>query len=234
MVELKSSHQGKTSFMEHSLKKISQPISLMETAVGNIREAIISGQLPLGSKLSEQRLADTLGISRSPVRDALAALQSEGLVKISPKRGSFVFTPDLKEVDDLCEHRCILEVASVRRAISENKAQLVKNMSDALAKMQAAIQKADTNSYTKADMAFHNALIQSGGNHSIASSYQRTIGPLMALRAHLFATMDSTISRSMEEHVALLSACKKEDIHAIETIIEEHSRHLVEAYRSSL
>ena len=76
--------------MEHSLKKISQPISLMETAVGNIREAIISGQLPLGSKLSEQRLADTLGISRSPVRDALAALQSEGLVKISPKRGSFV------------------------------------------------------------------------------------------------------------------------------------------------
>lgn len=220
--------------MEHSLKKISQPISLMETAVESIRDAIISGQLPLGSKLSEQRLADTLGVSRSPVRDALASLQSEGLVKISPKRGSFVFTPDLKEVDDLCEHRCILEVASVGRAISENKASLIKGMSDAVTKMQAAIQKEDSNSYTKADMSFHNTMIQCGGNRSIAASYQRTIGPLMALRAHLFTTMNSTIQRSMDEHQLLLEACESENLQAIKTIIEEHSRHLVEAYRVSL
>ena len=220
--------------MEHSLKKISQPISLMETAVASIRDAIISGQLPLGSKLSEQRLADTLGVSRSPVRDALAALQSEGLVKISPKRGSFVFTPDLKEVDDLCEHRCVLEIASVSRAISENKVSLIKGMSDAVTKMQTAIQKEETNSYTKADMSFHNTMIRYGGNRSIATSYQRTIGPLMALRAHLFATMNSTIQRSMDEHQVLLDACENEDLEAVKAIIEEHSRHLVEAYRVSL
>ena len=216
--------------MEHSLKKISPPASLMETAVESIRAAIISGQLPLGSKLSEQRLADTFGISRSPVRDALAALQSEGLVNISPKRGSFVFTPDLKEVDDLCEHRSILEIASVRRALTENKAPLIKGMSAAVSKMQVAITKANTDGYTKADMAFHNTLIQCGGNRSIAATYQRTIGPLMALRAHLFSAQDNTIDRSMAEHSALLTACENEDMPAVEAIIEEHSRHLVEAF----
>lgn len=220
--------------MEHSLKKISPPVSLMETAVESIREAIVSGQLPLGSKLSEQRLADVLGISRSPARDALAALQSEGLVKISPKRGSFVFTPDLKEVDDLCEHRCILEVASIRRALTANKDALIKGMSDAIAKMQTAISNEDVNAYTKADMAFHNVLIQCGENRSIAASYQRTIGPLMALRANLFTSVNSTIFQSMNEHVTLLDACKDENIQAIEAIVEEHSRHLVEAYRHSI
>ena len=220
--------------MEHSLKKITPPVSLMETAVDNIREAILSGQLPLGSKLSEQRLADVLGISRSPVRDALAALQSEGLVKISPKRGSFVFTPDLKEIDDLCEHRCILEIASVSRAIADNKATLIKEMSDAITNMQAAIQKEDINGYTSADMNFHNSMIRCGGNQSIAASYQRTIGPLVALRAHLFATMNNVIFRSMDEHITLLDACKSENLKKVSSVIEEHAQHLVEAYRNSL
>lgn len=206
----------------------------METSIESIRDAIISGQLPLGSKLSEQRLADTLGVSRSPVRDALAALQSEGLVIVSPKRGSFVFTPDLKEVDDLCEHRCILEVASVCRALSENKELLIKEMSGAVAKMRTAIKSEDPSSYTKADMSFHNTMIQCGGNRSIAASYRRTIGPLMALRAHLFTVMNSTIYRSMEEHTALLDACEKEKLAVVKTTIEQHARHLVDAYRSSL
>lgn len=220
--------------MEHRLKKISQPVSLMESAVESIREVIVSGQLPLGSKLSEQRLADTLGVSRSPVRDALAALQSEGLVIISPKRGSFVFTPDLKEVDDLCEHRGILEIASVLRAISKNKEPLIKGMSDAVNKMQNAINNEETENYTKADMMFHNTMIQCGGNRSIAESYKRTIGPLMALRAHLFLSMNNTIYRSMDEHVKLLKACEDENTQAVKSTIEEHTLHLGESYRASL
>lgn len=220
--------------MNHSFEKIKQPLSLMEAAVQSIRGAIISGKLPLGGKLSEQRLADVLGISRSPARDALAVLQSEGLVNIFPKRGSFVFTPNLKEVDDLCEHRSILEIASIRRAIINNKQSLIKGMSDSIKNMRAGIENDDVETYTKADMAFHNILIQCGGNQSITTSYLRTIGPLMALRTHLFTVMSSSIERSMEEHIQLLEACENEDVQLIEGIIKEHSQHLVEAYKASL
>jgi len=155
---------------------------MTEEAVDRIRDAIISGELALGSKLSEQRLADMLGISRSPVREAFAALQSEGLVKVFPKRGSFVFTPDLRDVDDLCEHRSVLEIASLRRAVFSNKGVLVDALSKPMKTMEIADKNGDALGFTKGDIAFHNAIITCGGNRSIGSSYRRTISPLMALR----------------------------------------------------
>ncbi|MCY0093729.1 GntR family transcriptional regulator [Hoeflea ulvae] len=216
------------------MKRIEQPISLMEVTVDRIRDAIIAGELPLGCKLSEQRLADMLGISRSPVRDALAALQMEGLVTISPKRGSFVFTPDLKAVDEICEHRCILEKASVRKAIACNHAALLKSMSAACKKMAEAADRGDALSYTRGDIDFHNSIIMSGGNHSIASSYKRTIGPLMALRTHLFTIMNENLERSMKEHLALLEICRVKNVEEAERMIDVHAAHLGEAYRTAL
>ncbi|MCO6409454.1 GntR family transcriptional regulator [Hoeflea alexandrii] len=220
--------------MSNSLKPIEQPVSLMEVTVDRIRDAIISGDLPLGCKLSEQRLADMLGISRSPVRDALAALQVEGLVTISPKRGSFVFTPDLKAVDEISEHRCILEKASIRKAIATNHPALLKRLADACGKMTEASRLEDALKYTKGDIDFHNSIIISGGNHSIASSYKRTIGPLMALRTHLFTIMNETLDRSMGEHLAVLEACRSKDVTGAEKLIDVHATHLVDAYRRAL
>jgi len=205
----------------------------MEVAVDRLRDAIIAGDLALGQKLSEQRLADTLGISRSPVRDALAALQAEGLVNIVPKRGSFVFTPDDKEVDDICEHRCILEKAAIRKAIGSSHRALINGLSKAIDKMDAAAQKDDAFQFIKGDMEFHNAIIDNGGNRSIVATYKRTISPLMALRTHLFTIMNATVERSTEEHLAILTACRDKDIEAAERIIEIHAGHLLEAYRQA-
>ena len=220
--------------MSNSLKRIDPPFSLMEVTVDRIRDAIIGGELPLGCKLSEQRLADMLGISRSPVRDALAALQVEGLVMVSPKRGSFVFTPDLKAVDEISEHRCILEKASVRKAIANDRPALLKRLTDACEKMAEASRLDDALKYTKGDIDFHNSIIICGGNHSIASSYKRTIGPLMALRTHLFTIMNETMDRSMGEHLAVLEACRSKNVEEAEKLIDVHATHLVDAYRTAL
>ena len=220
--------------MSSSLKRIEPPVSLMEVTVDRIRDAIIAGELPLGCKLSEQRLADMLGISRSPVRDALAALQVEGLVTISPKRGSFVFTPDLKMVDEINEHRCILEKASIRKAIAENHAALLKSMGAACTRMTEAVARRDPLEYTRGDMDFHNSIILAGGNRSIASSYKRTIGPLMALRTHLFTIMNENLGRSMSEHMSMLEACRAKNAEEAERLVGVHAAHLVDAYRLAL
>lgn len=220
--------------MSNALTPIDPPFSLMQVTIDRIRDAIIAGALPLGCKLSEQRLADQLGVSRSPVRDALAALQREGLVTVSPKRGSFVFTPDLRSVDEINEHRCILEKASIRKAIASNHAALLESLSAACARMSRAAGENDPLQYTKGDMDFHNSIILSGGNHSIASSYQRTIGPLMALRTHLFMIMNENLARSMGEHLAVLEACRAKDAGEAERLIDIHAAHLVDAYRLAL
>lgn len=220
--------------MAKKLTRIEPRASLMEVTTNRIRDAIISGDLALGAKLSEQRLADMLGVSRSPVSNALTALQSEGLVNISPKRGSFVFTPDLEEVDDICEHRCVLETASLRKAIAHNQEALIEGLSKAIAKMKSAAKKGDAHRYTSGDIEFHNTIIKCGGNRSIESAYRRTISPLMALRTHLFTILNATVDTSMDEHLALLEACQNGNLKQAEKIIEEHSSHLVEAYREAL
>lgn len=216
------------------MKPIEPPKSLMEATADQIREAIVSGELPLGSKLSEQRLADIFGVSRSPVRDALAALQTEGLVNISAKRGSFVFTPDLKDVDDLCEYRAVLEAAALRMAIARNPEALVSGLSKSVAEMQAALEKHDVRRYTRGDLQFHKAIIETCGNRSVAQAYERTISPVMALRTHLFTIMNATLDRSMEEHAGLVGACRAGDADEAVRLLEEHVSHLVDAFRTAL
>ena len=207
--------------------------SLMELTAERIRDAIILGELPLSSKLSEQKLADKLEISRSPVREALALLQIEGLVRVRPKRGSFVFTPDEKTVSDLCDHRAILEAACLRFAIQRNPKELVHGLRQGFDQMQNAITHNDSAEYSAGDMRFHRAIIENSDNGSIAKVYETTIGPLMALRTHLFTTMNAHLDSSMAEHAELLEACEKRDVSRAQTIATEHVQHLGEHYRAA-
>lgn len=216
------------------MEPINHPKSLMEVTAEQIRSAIISGELPLGSKLSEQRLADTLGVSRSPVRDALAALQAEGLVNISPKRGSFVFTPDLRDVDELCEHRAVLETAALRMGLARNFDSLVERLEKAVEMMQTALETSDTQGYSTGDLRFHKAIIEGCDNRSIVKAYNHTISPVKALRTHLFTIMDESGDRSMSEHIAILEACHAEDADLAASRLEEHISHLTEAFRFKL
>src|SRR5712691_6146739 len=81
-----------------------------------IREAILDGRLQPGERLKEERLARELGISRTPVREALLILQGEGLVEASPNRGATVRTHDADDLDDLYQLRALLEGFATRRA----------------------------------------------------------------------------------------------------------------------
>ncbi|MDQ2095571.1 GntR family transcriptional regulator [Rhodalgimonas zhirmunskyi] len=216
------------------MQPIDHPKSLMEVTAEQIRCAIVSGELPLGSKLSEQRLADALGVSRSPVRDALAALQSEGLVRISPKRGTFVFTPDLRVVDELCEHRTILETAALHLGIERNHAKLLRDLENSGAAMERALAAKDAHGYTMGDHQFHNAIILGAENRSLAKSYNLTISPLKALRTHLFTIMSENTDRSMKEHLAVINAVRAKDVELAVSQLADHIGHLAEAFRTKL
>ena len=214
-----------------TVKPIAPPKSLMELTADRIRDAIIDGEFGLGSKVSEQKLADTLGISRSPVREALALLQIEGLVRVLPKRGTFIFLPDEKSVKDLCEHRAILECACLELAITRNHGALVRGLQNGIEMMQRAIDRSSAVDFSAGDLRFHRAIVDASDNKSIAKIYTSTIGPLMALRTHLFTTMTALQGRSMQEHTALLNACEKNDLSGAQAVLTEHVFHLHEAFR---
>ncbi|SFR13330.1 GntR family transcriptional regulator [Poseidonocella sedimentorum] len=202
--------------------------SVAELTADRIREAIILGEYPLGTKLSEQKLADQYEVSRSPVREALVLLQTEGLVKVFPKSGSFIFSPDEQMTRDLCEHREILETASLALAISQNHQRLMDGMQDGMDQMLNAIRVGDTKQYSRGDLKFHRAIISGSNNHSMIKSYETTIGPLMALRTHLFRVRGIHLDRSMEEHAELIDACAEKDVSRAQIISIKHINHLSE------
>lgn len=216
------------------LQPVEHPKSLMEVTAEKIRYAIVSGELPLGSKLSEQRLADVLGVSRSPIRDALASLQSEGLVMIAPKRGTFVFTPDLDVVNELCEHRTILETAALRLGVKRNHATLMQQLKKYCATMQSALDADDPHAYTLADHQFHDAIIEAAQNRTLSKSYNLTISPLKALRTHLFTIMSENTDRSLAEHHAIVDAAQVEDVDRAVNHLSEHIGHLTDAFETKL
>lgn len=205
--------------------------SVTELVAERIREAIILGSFPLGTKLSEQKLADQLQVSRSPVREALVLLQIEGLVQIYPKRGSFVISPGVQMTQDLCEHRIILETACLELAIERNRQGLLDGMRAGINEMEKAIAASDTKRYSLGDLKFHRAIIANSNNTSMIKVYETTIGTLMALRTHLFTITGIQLDRSMKQHFGILDACVNLDIVKAQEISTKHINHLAEHVR---
>ncbi|WP_323035046.1 FCD domain-containing protein [Pararhodobacter sp.] len=84
--------------------------------------------------------------------------------------------------------------------------------------------------YTRADMVFHNAIIESGGNRSIGRVYPHTIGPPMALRTTLFTALNALLGRSMDKHTRLIEACRDRGADRAAAIAREHIFHLIEDF----
>ena len=98
--------------------QIERPDSLSKIAEDHVRQGIVRGTFQLGESLQESKLSSTLGMSKTPIREALAALNLQGLVQIIPQRGAFVFSLSEQDVVQLCRFRLILETSAIDLALA--------------------------------------------------------------------------------------------------------------------
>ena len=137
--------------MVQAVKQITRPKSLFEMAAQYIRQAISKGQLKLGQRISENDLASSLGISKTPVREALAKLKMEGLVHVFPQKGTFVFTLTEKEVVDICELRYTLESTALAFAFDRNRELFIAAEKETVNGMRSARIVNDEDRYLELD-----------------------------------------------------------------------------------
>ena len=116
---------------------LERPKSLRELALEYLRNRIVDGTFQMGQVLSERKISEELGVSKSPVREALAQLRDEGLVDIEPQKGARVFTLSEEEVIQICDFRQAIESASFEFALQRDPARLAKNMDRVVQKMVA-------------------------------------------------------------------------------------------------
>ncbi len=182
---------------------------LVEEVLQRMRRSIVQGDWELGEKISEARVAASLGTSKTPVREALVQLKREGLVEIRPQAGTYVFTLAPGELNQICEVRWILESAALRRAFEvDAHAELAARLNGVLEEMRVAWAGGDVRSYLHLDGALHEAICASCGNPYIAQSYALIAGKVAALRTHL-GTDRHHMQKSFAEHARLVELVER-------------------------
>jgi len=197
-------------------------VSLTQEACERLRDAIVSGKLEFGERLSEEQIARALGMSKAPVRAAFTDLRDMGLVSIVPQAGTYVFTPTPKEVEEMSHFRAMLEREALESALARDPDALVQGLSAAILQMQQAIDKQDFTLYSRADSAYHRMILQHAGNRYLEKAYDLTATALEALRAHLQSGEGDFWQRSFAEHTQMRDLMAQRKFDEVHALLKEH------------
>jgi len=201
--------------------KLARPKSLKEMVVDELRERIIDNRLKLGASLSENMLAADLGLSKTPVREALQQLQLEGLVEIMAQKGTFVIRIEAEDVVQISELRRLLELAAIELAVERNHETLIQTMGQIVEGMQQAYDVKDMSAYQKLDGQFHQAFIDLSGNKYLRDAYSQIAARTQALRSRL-SELSELNSRSIVQHHKVFEAARAKDMPALLRELELH------------
>jgi len=191
-------------------------------ATDALRSLIFSGALPPGSDHLEAELAERLGISRTPVREALMRLEDQGLVMLRPRRGARIVGLSAKDMNDIYEVLTAIESAAAARAAARSldPADLAP-MRRAIADMDNALASGDLETWAEADDAFHQGLLAASGNDRFAETAARYSDQVRRARM-VTLRLRPPPARSNEDHRAVLDAIERGDSDSARALHRAH------------
>ncbi|MBX3596537.1 MAG: GntR family transcriptional regulator [Rhizobiaceae bacterium] len=195
--------------------------SSAEVVADRLREAIVLGDLRMGSVLSESELGDRLGVSRTPVREAFRQLSQEGLIEITPYRGASVFSLSDNELVQVIDFRELIECKALDMAMRENAEVLTKAMSAVIDRMSEAVKAGDVRSYLAEDAEFHLTIVRSAGNAYLLGANNLIASKMAAIRTVLGGDRDM-FSGSWKTHKEIFALIKKHDIEGANARLRKH------------
>jgi phosphonate utilization transcriptional regulator len=164
---------------------------------------ILAGDMPAGSKLNEAAVADLLGVSRGPVREAFRSLEESGLVRLEKNRGVYVRQISLDEADEIYEVRAALDEFVGRRLAQRATPELVRELRARVERMAKAAGKSDVDAYVAANLEFHDRLVELTGNSKLLVTYRRLVNELNLYRRTTLA-QSGTLPISTREHAEIV------------------------------
>jgi len=189
-------------------------------AIELIRQAILDGRLEPGSRLKEEELARELGISRTPVREALLVLQAEGLIETTPNRGAAVRTHDADDLIDLYQLRALLEGYAARQAaarVSDEEIQLLRESCDRFDKIAGD----DFRELVKENLLFHSAIHAAAGSARLTGMLRRVIELPLVYKSYVWYPPDQK-RISAHYHRQITKALSVRDAERAELVMREH------------
>ncbi len=177
-----------------------QSNSLPALVQRELERMILAGDLPAGAKLTEASIADFLGVSRGPVREAFRALEESGLVRLEKNRGVFVRQIAIEEADEIYELRAVLDDYVGRRVaqrIDPTSLRMLRGLVDGMDKAAA---RSDLDAYHRANVEFHDKLVELAGNGKLLLTYRRLVNELHLYRRATLAQAGALPISTREHH----------------------------------
>lgn len=201
---------------------IKQPVTFRQQIHKRISELIFSGQIGPAERIVEAKLAESLGVSRTPVREALHMLEKEGILEAIPRVGYRVKEIRWEEVEEICEIRRVNETLAVRLAIDRISPAEVSAIEDFLNTCEAQFRAGNVGNRFVYDAEFHDMLARSSGSRILAEICN-------VLRRHMFLYRISSIyepatsaMHTLEDHRAIFERIKAHDVVGAEAAVCEH------------
>ncbi len=196
--------------------------SLATLAQRELERRIIGGEIAAGAKLNEADVANQLGVSRGPVREAFSALSQAGLVRVEKNRGVFVRQIMIEEADEFYEVRAALEGLIGRLAARRISIQEVEELRNVVRRMVQVQKSRRPEDYFALNVEFHDLLARAARNNALLANYRGVVNQLDLYRRATISRSVENIPLSTEEHAAIVEAVAARDEARAEALLSQH------------
>ena len=196
-------------------------LPLRDSVYNKLRQMILTGEYPPGERLMEVHLGDKLGVSRTPIREAIRMLELEGLVTMIPRKGAMVSQITEKNMSDVLEVRRALDILCVQLACERISPEGIAELKKAKEKFEEAIDGNDSRVIAQADVEFHNVIIHATGNDRLISLEDSLSLPMYRYRYEYIKDI-SGHGNLVKEHRKIVGAIEKRNAEAAAEAAGEH------------
>ncbi len=196
-------------------------LPLRDVVFNTLRDAILTGKLEPGERLMENQLAEKLGVSRTPIREALRMLEIENLVELTPRKGAQVLDMSKKDVIDILEVREVLEGLGAQLACQKMTPEALLELKKTQEEMEKAAKEGNVEKMANADEHFHDIIFLSTKNEKLIQMFNHLRIQLYRYRlAHV--KLEMGIKNIIAQHRRILEAIEQRDANAGESLAKEH------------
>ncbi len=194
---------------------------LRELVFESLREAIISGSLPPSERLMEIQLAEEMGVSRTPVREAIRKLELEGLVVMIPRKGAYVAGMSIKDIVDVFEIRGALEGLAAELASERVTDEELESMERYLVKISEEIESGDLSKVVETDTDFHTLIYKASRNARLSQIISNLREQIQRFRTTSLS-FPGRMKIALEEHRKIVEAISSRDGELARKLAQEH------------
>lgn len=187
----------------------------------HIKQGVLDRHYEGGTLLTEGELAEAVGVSRTPVREALLKLEVEGLIKLYPKKGALVLAVSAQEIADVVETRLLVEEFAVRKAVPA-PARLIARLEELLEEQKQRAGAGDLAAVAVTDRCFHAEIVKNAGNEILSRLYDQMRDRQLRMGVAVMQSQPDRIAKNITEHAEILQKIKSGDADGAAACVRGH------------